>query len=128
MTEQDRDWQRREFDRCWHWLAAAVDRYGPTHRKEHVWAEIESGKAQLWPTAKSAMVTIVESYPTGFREVKGWLAGGDLDEIKSTIPVIEAWAEKAGCDRAVILGRKGWARAFDYEPTMSVMVKELYHG
>lgn len=117
-----------EFSRCWPWLAAAVDRYGPTHRREHVWAEIESGRAQLWPTANAAMVTIVENYPTGFREVKGWLAGGELSEIQKTIPVIEEWAKRAGCDRAVILGRKGWARAFDYEPTMSVMVKELYHG
>lgn len=126
MTGSEIGFLEREFNRCWPWLAAAVERYGPTHRREHVWAEIESGRAQLWPSPHAAMVTVVKEHPTGFSEVLGWLAGGDLSEIKPLIPTIEKWAKQAGCHRAVIMGRKGWSRAFDgYEPSLAVMVKEI---
>ena len=59
------DLLEREFIRCWPWLAAAIERYGLTHRREHVWAEIESGRAQHWPSPNAAMVTVVRSIRPG---------------------------------------------------------------
>ena len=122
----DKEWLAAEFERCWAWLAAAVERYGPTHHKEHVWDEIESGKAQLWPLPNGAMVTTIRQFPTGFTELVGWLAGGDLTEIRAGIPAIEDWAIRAGCHRAVIHGRRGWVRSLTgYEPVVSTIKKDL---
>jgi len=67
---------RGHFERLWPLLEQAVARYGPTHEKEHVWQAIEAGQAQFWPGVNSAMVTEVKVYPTGFREIIGWLAAG----------------------------------------------------
>ena len=54
---------RSEFERCWPWLAAALERAGNTHGKEDVWQLIESGNAQLFPLPHGAFVTVQRSYP-----------------------------------------------------------------
>lgn len=66
-----------------------------------------NGTAQLWLGVRCAMVTEVVNRP---RTIHVWLAGGDLQEIVSLIPGIEAWARMMGCSEATIEGRKGWAR------------------
>lgn len=118
---------RAEFERCSEWLAAALDRFPiRTHTLEHVWADIVAGKAVLWPTPNSACVTQIDSYPTGVKVVHGWLAGGDLNEIKQTVAKIEAFAKEHGCAAASIMGRRGWLKAFnDYRDAGTLMTKEL---
>lgn len=73
-------------------------------------ADIEAGRAQLWPGCVSAVVTqcVVE---TDSRCLHAWLAGGDLAEIVAMIPGIEAWGRAMGCDHATVTGRRGWTRA-----------------
>jgi hypothetical protein len=118
--------QREEFDRLWPLLEEAVHRYGETHDKEHVWARIEAGYAHFWALPNSALVTEIQTYETGLREIRGWLAAGDIHEIKAFIPHLEAWGRMAGCKRAAITGRRGWLRAFDdYRDVATIMVKEL---
>ena len=48
-----------DFDRVWPWLRQAVDRWGETHRKWHVWRLIEAERAQLWTTENAAIVTTI---------------------------------------------------------------------
>lgn len=118
--------QRAEFDRLWPLLQEAVHRYGETHDKEHVWARIETGYAQFWALSNSALVTEIQTYETGLREIRGWLAAGDIEEIKAFIPKLEDFGRIAGCKRATITGRRGWLRAFDdYREVATIMVKEL---
>lgn len=118
---------RDEYERVWPWLAAAMLRYDETHSKEDIWKSIENGTAHLWPLKRSAMLTTIDEYPTGLKQIRGWLAGGDLQEIVEYIPTIEAWAKDVcGCTEAVIVGRKGWLKAFtNYREAGTIMKKVL---
>jgi hypothetical protein len=115
-----------EFHRCWEWLEAALNRGGPTHEKNHVRDLVMTGKVQLWPMPNAAIATEIIVYPTGMKELRGWLSGGRLDEVLSALPQIEAWAKAMGCVRATYTGRKGWIRAMpDYRAVAVVGEKEL---
>ena len=114
------------FDRVWPWLKKAVARYGPTHRKWHVWQRIERGSAQLWTTEKCAVVTGIEVWPTGYRELQEWLAGGDLSDVLSLRPVVEALAHDKRCNRIMLTGRNGWGRAMpDFRRIATTYVKDI---
>lgn len=115
------------FDRVWPWLAKAVAEYGPTHRKWHVWKVIEAEDAQLWTSEKAAIVTSIQIWPNGFKELTHWLAAGDLDEALELNPIVEAWAAEKGCDRIVLpSGRKGWLRVLPgYRAIAATIVKDL---
>lgn len=117
-----------EFDRLWPLLEKAIARYGPTHTKEDVWQAIVSGQAQFWPGANSAMVTEVKSYPTGFTEIIGWLAAGELKEIEAMMRFAEAAAKANGCHRVNLTCREGFRKPFaktGYRQKMIVLVKDL---
>lgn len=123
------DFTREQFDRCWNWLAAAIERSGPTHSKADVWAEIATGNAQLWPLPNGALVTQTRVWPTGFKEVSAWLAGGDLAEIADVAPMIERWAfEDEDADRVLIVARPGWLRALTGWKQQSLMIVKDRHG
>lgn len=115
------------FDRVWPMLKRAVDRWGPTHRKWHVWTLVESGNAQLWTTNRAAILTTVDVLPTGLKELSWWLAGGDLKEGLPLVPGIEQWARGQGCTRTIIRGgREGWAAVLtDYRRAAITLVKDL---
>jgi hypothetical protein len=73
-------------------------------------SSLAQGHAQLFEGSKSAFVTqIVGSART--RTIHAWLAGGELVELLSLIPGLEAWARAHGCKYATVTGRKGWDRA-----------------
>lgn len=101
-------------------------RYGQTHTKEQIADLIRDGRAQLWPTKNAAMLTSVEVYPSGLKELRGWLAGGELSEIKEWTPIIEAWAKENECRRVLISGRRGWLKAFDgYYDAGAILAKDI---
>lgn len=116
-----------EFDRVWPYLEPAVLAYGPTHDKSHVCEAIESHQAQLWALPNSALVTEIKIYPTGYKELIGWLAGGDLEEIQKAEPVVAEWAKSIGCQRSNLMcARAGWLKAFPgYREVGRTIVKEL---
>lgn len=125
MTEQDLAWVRGEFNRCRPFIEAALDRDIGTHTADDVLELLETGPVQLWPTPNAAMVTVVETYPQK-KMLRGWLSGGNLEEIQAMEPRIRAWAKRQGCDVIVIGGRKGWLRAFEgYREASTVMVREI---
>jgi hypothetical protein len=117
---------RAEFERCWPWLAAAMEHSGNTHSKEHIWGLIEEGNAHLHPLPHGAIVTCILDHPTGIRELNFWLSGGNLDEIIKGERLICEWAKSMGCHRVTATGRHGWKKVFpDYRAVSTVFVKEL---
>ena len=117
-----------EWARCRGWIEAALAHDGGFHAIEDVEAAIADGEAHFWPGARSAIVTQFWLFPKA-RALNFWLAGGDLDEIVEALrPAIEDWARQRGCDRLVIAGRPGWARAlktFGYSPLWTALGKDL---
>lgn len=111
MTDEEKQWLRGQFERCAPWLQAALDRDIGTHELPDVWELIEGGKAQLWPSAKSAVVTALEYFPRKTL-LRYWLCGGEhndgLDDCLSMQEMIENWAKRAGATVVGIGGRKGW--------------------
>jgi hypothetical protein len=120
---------RQEFNRLSIHIFAALEHAGETHAIEDIWNGICSGVFQFWPAEKSAVVTEILSYPNGKRTLHFFLAGGDLTELQTMYPYILEWGRTAGCSRATLAGRPGWARTFlrkdGWEPRWCVLAKEL---
>jgi hypothetical protein len=118
---------KAEFERCWPWLAAALEHAGPTHNKEHVWNLIESGARQFFPLTKGAFVTEIVIYPTGLKEAHLWLAGSDeLNELTKAQPLLEAYFKLLGCHRGIMFARPGVKRKLkDYRYIGDILVKDL---
>jgi len=113
---------RREFERCWPWIedslkfVAFKGKNGElllTHEKKHVWERLVNGKTFLWPGKECVILTEFHVTPTGLKAHHTWLAGGNLQEIKEMMPIIEEWGRKRGCLRQTGSGRRGWLRVFD---------------
>lgn len=113
------------------WIEAALQRSGATHDIADVAAMIESGEARLFQGRQAALVAVIEDHPTGLALCL-WLAGGDQDELINDLrPKAESWGRESGCDRSMIMGRRGWIKALkrhDYRPRAVVLVKELPDG
>lgn len=110
-----------EWVRVRHWLL-------PTFVDEDeaaVIGEIYANRAKLWAGKKSALVTQCIAEPACLHF---WKAGGDLAEILTFAPGVEAWGRAVGCKWATINGRKGWERALKplgYFPRDGELWKEL---
>lgn len=110
-------------DRARPWLEAALAAHRrPLYTLADVEGLVERDEARLWLGKRSCILTQVHDYGTGERVLHVWLAGGDMDEIKTAIAPIEEWAVAAGCTQVSIDGRKGWERAlapfgFEHETT-----------
>jgi hypothetical protein len=126
------EWTELHFDRVSPWLQAALDREPvQTHTLEHVRAELDSGKCQIWPTANSVTITEIIEYPTGAKVMHHWLAGGDLDEIVRTNANLEAFAREQGCIGIEVKARRGWLQVMrdnGFRPAGTHFWKDLVHG
>ncbi len=117
---------RNDFDRLWPLLEAALDEHPGTYTKDDLWNEIDAGRAQFWPMPNAAVVTAIRTFPTGLRELRGWLAAGSLEEIAALEPFVCGWAKENGCKRFVLTGRRGWKRVFPgFREKMVFLSKEL---
>lgn len=117
---------RDDFERVWPWLAAALVHNGNTHRKEDLWEMIAHGAAQLHPLRNGAIVTTIQTHPSGLKDANAWLAGGNLEEILQVIPLLETWLKSEGCARVTVTGRKGWLKRLpEYRHTGNILVKDF---
>ncbi|WP_264051675.1 hypothetical protein [Methylobacterium flocculans] len=126
-SEDAPEWAAFHFNRCWPWLEASLAiQPVQTHAREHVWEEIASGRSQIWPTPNSCCLVEINTYPSGLKAMFGWLAGGDLDELKVTCLALEKHARECGCDVFAVQGRRGWVRALEgFEDAGTTIVKVL---
>ena len=114
------------FDRSRPWLEAALTHSVGGYDIAQVRAAIDAGTAQFWPTANSAAVTTIDTFPSGLKVLQFWLAGGSLDELTLTEANALAWARTLGCGKAVIIGRAGWQRRLEgYRDAGRILVKDL---
>lgn len=95
-----------EWARCRPWIEAALARDPEKHTIESVERDIEDGRALLLAAPNSAMVCHVSES----KSLHIFLAGGNLDELRSGDPALEDVARTLGCDHITIMGRKGWER------------------
>lgn len=93
-------------------LQEALDYAGNTHTPEDVAERILSGEAQLWVGGDGLIVSEVEEYPEG-PVLNLWLAAGDKDDILALLPRVYGFGRWRGCERATVLGRKGWKRVLE---------------
>ena len=98
-----------EWSRCSPWIEDALVYAQGTHELIDVLAEIDAGRATLWPFERSCLVSQIIDYPR-LRQFSYWLAGGDLDDLLSKEAGIREWAASQGCTRMVVPGRMGWRR------------------
>lgn len=100
----------REWDRCAQWIEPSLEYSNGCFDMPSIKSAVFSGKAQLWPGERAAMVTEIAEYPlrTGCVVM---FAGGDLDELRAMRLQVEQWAKQRGCDFISAHGRKGWVRA-----------------
>jgi len=97
-----------DFTRCRGYLQSALDLI-ETHTMGDIIAGIERGAFHFWPGQKSAAITEVYQYPRA-RYLNIFLAGGDLDELLSMVPLFKSWGEHLGCTELVLAGRPGWEK------------------
>lgn len=120
-----------DFDRLSPQMQAALDQAGPaTHTLADIKRGIEESKYQMWPSHHSVLVTSIQRFPTGVMACNVFLAGGNLEEIRPMVPLLEQWAKEQGCTRMTCTGRHGWARTFitsedGWIPALTLYSKEL---
>ncbi|KKM72398.1 hypothetical protein LCGC14_1420940 [marine sediment metagenome] len=99
-----------DFERLAPQVARALDQaWGYT--LDDVRVAVESGKMQLWPGQKSAIITQVLERPQG-RELYFFLAAGDMEEVQRLYKIVIAWGQSKGCKHAAFVGRRGWSKSF----------------
>lgn len=83
-------------------------RYTGTHEVEDVAQSLRTGEAKLWTEGDALIITQVEDTPN-MRVLIFWLAAGRLEDVLALAERCYAWGRENGCQRAAMLGRKGWA-------------------
>ena len=95
---------------------------------EEIEERVASGDYQLWEAENSAMVTSGVNLQSGGIGVQVLAAGGNLDEIKGLLDVVEQEARESGCEILTTVGRKGWrhtAKELGWLDVASIYVKRL---
>ena len=128
----ERNWQRAEP-----YIEAALLHAGGTHTTADILSGIAAGHLHLWIGERCAAVSEILNFPRK-RALNLFLAGGDLTELQSLAPGVEAFARAQGCAtvmataRLTTGARKGldrvsaWLATFaGYEPGHILCTKDL---
>jgi hypothetical protein len=99
----------QEWKRCRHWIEDAIALIS-THTIEDIELGLAQCKYVFWPASKSAAITEIHEFPRA-KHMHIFLAGGDLDELRSMVPMWRSWARFNGCSKVTLVGRRGWERA-----------------
>ena len=91
-------------------IEAALEYADGTHTYDDVVEMVMSGRLFWKPLPNSFMIFEIVTFPRQ-RHFHGFLAGGDLQEIRASQPELEELARLAGCSIITLSGRRGWVRA-----------------
>ena len=99
----------------------ALEHSDGRHTLDTIINGLASGRFQLWGAMRppdflqAVAVAFVDPYPSGAKAFTIMLLGGpDMAEASAFfefLPQLRGEARSAGCDRMVIVGRKGWERS-----------------
>ena len=92
-------------------IESALAYAGGTHTVADVEDAITRGDAQLWTGPNSCIVTEIDRQPR-HSILCFWLTAGVSSELEAMEPGVVEWGKSEGCDRARLVGRKGWERSF----------------
>lgn len=95
---------------------------------EELEQRIAAHRAFLFAGKDSAVIGQVEPYANGTKAMQISWACGDMAEILSLAPGIEAMARMMGCSLMIVEGQKGWERLLKplgYAFFSTTMAKEL---
>lgn len=115
------------FDKYRQAVQKALDYGKNSHTVENVRESIAKGDMFFHNFGNSFIVTEVHVFPQ-YYNLHGFLAGGQTEEIKQIMPILERKAKSVGCKYTTLTGRKGWQREFKdvgYTPTFFTLDKEL---
>jgi hypothetical protein len=101
---------REDWIRCRPWIEAALQYADGAYVIEDIEDAILAGDMMLIAGPDFGMVVEILPFPR-FSALNVILAGGDLDGIKSTDPLLCNLARGHGCTRVYLSGRLGWVRA-----------------
>jgi hypothetical protein len=107
-------------------FAEAMD--GGLYTIDELEERIATHRAYLFAGKNAAVIGQVEPYPGGARAMQISWACGELDEILTLAPGIEAMARMVGCTMMIVEGQKGWERLLKpqgYEFFSTTIAKEL---
>ena len=101
---------------------------GGLHSIEDMDRKLAQGRAILFPGKDSAIIAEKVDYATGTSVFQATWSIGDLAEILTLAPGVEAIGRSLGCTEMLIEGRKGWERilkTLGYEPWSITVRKAL---
>lgn len=89
--------------------------------------QVANGAIRVLGNDKAVILFEFKRYPTGWLELQGMAAAGDLETIKyELIPAAENVAKGMGCGSAQIESRAGWVKLLkDYE-VHQITIKKVF--
>ena len=108
-------------------LVEALNHSGGSHTFQNIVDSVQQEVMQFWPMEKSCLVTEVINYPN-LKTLHIFLAGGDLQEIKSIDNTLEFLCQEIGADYISLSGRRGWIKALadiGYELSHVTLAKKV---
>ena len=96
-------------------IKKALERAGTDiyYSPEWIMDEIEAKRMQLWRFGDVLVVTQLENYPTGLRELNIFIVSGENLPSEEINDVLSAYGKSHGCSTISGGGRKGWLKKAD---------------
>lgn len=90
-------------------LEDALEQGGGDHTVAELAEEVRAGRAQCFHNQRAVVFTQIERH-RNYSALRVYVAAGALDDVMGLQPEVEALARAEGCDRLVMIGRRGWTR------------------
>ena len=91
-------------------IEAALEYADGTHTYDDIVGMVMVGRLWWYSLPNSFMIMEINTFPRQ-KHLHGFLAGGDLHEIRSMQPQLIETARLAGCSAITLSGRRGWVKA-----------------
>jgi hypothetical protein len=89
--------------------------------------QVFNGAIRVMGDENAAILFKFERYPTGWLELQGMAAAGDLATIhKELIPAAERLAQDMGCGSAEIESREAWVRLLPDYTVHQIKIKKVF--
>ena len=108
-------------------LEDALRQGGGDHTVEELAEEVRAGRAQCFHNTRAVIFTQIERHRL-YSALRVYVAAGALEDVMSLQPELEHVARAEGCDRLVMIGRRGWKSVlpkFGWAETMVVYERPL---